>query len=194
VLDDTDPGPPFAISVSANRALEESVTLVSGWVRNESDETYEAIGVQATFTDGKGFYWGPLDTRCPCTLLAPDESCPFIIEASLRRPVAVLLHPLGRPTKRESATVTLSGVRTVADGIDSLRLTGSAANPQPFKIKNPIVTGLLVDEYGQIVSLGYTYVTVEDIAPGASVPFDLRVSRRPYAEVRTYAQAERDWQ
>ena len=194
VLEATDPGPPFAITVSANRALEGSVALVSGWVRNESDETYEAIGVQATFSDGKGFYWGPLDTRCPCTLLAPGESCPFIIEASMRRPTAVLLHPLGRPSKRESVPVVLSGVRSVVDTDDSLRMTGTAANGKPFKIKNPIVVGILVDEFGQMVSLGYTYVTIEDIEPGASVPFDLRITRKPYAAVETYAQAERDWQ
>lgn len=194
VLEATDPGPPFAITVSANRALEGSVALVSGWVRNESDETYEAIGVQATFTDGEGFYWGPLDTRCPCTLLAPGESCPFIIEASMRRPTAVLLQPQGRPSKRESTPVILSGVRSAADGSDSIRVTGTASNAQPYKIKNPIVIGMLIDQYGQMVSLGYTYVTVEDIEPGAGVPFDLRVTRRPYAEVQTYAQAERDWQ
>ena len=170
------------------------MTLVSGWVRNESDETYEAIGVQATFSDAEGFIWGPLDTRCPCTLLAPGESCPFIIEASMRRPTTVLLHPLGRPSKRESVPVVLSGVRSVVDTDDSLRLTGTATNDKPFKIKNPIVAGILVDEYGQMVSLGYTYVTVEDIEPGTGVPFDLRVTRRPYAQVRTWAQAERDWQ
>jgi len=194
LLEPTDPGPPFSITVSANRALQESVALVSGWVRNDSDETYEAIGVQATFSDAEGFHWGPLDTRCPCTLLAPGESCPFIIEASLRRPTSVVLHSQGRPSKRESVPVTLSGVRSVADTEDSLRVTGTAANEQPFKIKNPIVAGMLFDEYGQMVSLGYTYVTIEDIEPQASVPFDLRVTRRPYAQVRTWAQAERDWQ
>jgi hypothetical protein len=194
VLKDTDPGPPFSITVSANRALDGSVTLVSGWVRNESDETHEAIGVVATFYDGEGFIFGPLDTRCPCTLLAPGESCPFIVEASLRRPTAVLLHPQGRSTKRESPPVALRGVQTVADSQDSMRLVGTVVNENPFKVKNPIVTGMLVDEAGQIVSLGYTFVTVEDIEPGASVPFSLRVKLRPHVQVRTYVQAERDWQ
>jgi hypothetical protein len=193
ILPVTDPGPPFAITVSANRALEGSVALVSGWVRNQSDETYEGIAVQATFSDGKGFYFRT-DARVPCTLLAPGESCPFIVEASLRRPTNVLLHPLGRPTKRESVPVARSEVRTQVGGIDSMRLTGTVANGNPFKVKNPIVVGMLFDEHGQMVSLGYAYVTVEDIEPGTGVPFDLLVKQRPHAEVRTYGQAERDWQ
>jgi hypothetical protein len=63
----------------------------------------------------------------------------------------------------------------------------------PFKIKNPIVTGVLIDGSAQMVSLGYTYVLVEDIEPGASVRFDLRVVDVPHASYRMYAQAERDW-
>ena len=85
-------------------------------------------------------------------------------------------------------------MRSVTDSQDSKRVTGTATNENLFKIKNPIVIGMLVDEYGQIVSLGYTYVTVEDIEPGAGVPFDLRVKLRPHAQVQTYVQAERDWQ
>lgn len=194
VLPDKDPGPPFAITISANRTLANSVYLVSGLVRNDGSETYEAIGANATLFDDEGFRHGPLDVRVPCTLLAPGESCPFLIETNVRRPVAVLLHPEGRPTKRESAPVVLSDVRLAADGLDSVRMTGRVTNENPFKIKNPIVMGALVDASGQMASLGYTYVVVEDIAPGTSVDFDLRVKLRPYASYRTYAQAERDWQ
>ena len=194
VLQDKDPGPPFAITISANRALADSVFLVSGLVRNDGAETYEAIGANATLFDDEDFRHGPLAVRVPCTLLAPGESCPFIIETNVRRPVAVLLHPEGRPTKRESAQVALSGVRLVADGLDSVRITGRVNNENPFKVKNPVVTGMLVDNSGQTVSLGYTYVVVEDIEPGMSVPFDLRVKHRPYAKYQIYAQAERDWQ
>jgi hypothetical protein len=193
VLKDKDPGPPFAITISANRALADSVYLVSGMVRNDGAETYEAIGANATLFDDEDFRHGPLFVRVPCTLLAPGESCPFLIETNVRRPVAVLLHPEGRPTKRESAPVVLSGVRLAADGLDSARITGQVTNENPFKVKNPVVTVALVDASGQTVSLGYTYVIVEDIDPGASVGFDLRVKLRPYASYRTYAQAERDW-
>jgi hypothetical protein len=194
VLSDKDPGPPFAITINANRALGENAYLVSGLVRNDGAETYEAIGVIATFYDDEDFRHGPVSVRVPCTLLAAGESCPFAVETNLRRPVAVLLHPEGRPSKRESAPVALSGIRLTADGLDSVRITGTATNGNPFKVKNPVVTGVLVDASGQMISLGYTYVTVEDIEPGASVRFDLRVKLRPYASYRMVAQAERDWQ
>jgi hypothetical protein len=80
---------------------------VSGLVRNDGDQTYEAIGVLATFYSEDGFQYGPVDTRCPCTLFAPGESCPFFVQAAMRNPVAFRLHPEGRPTGRESAPVAL---------------------------------------------------------------------------------------
>jgi hypothetical protein len=192
-LPDVDPGPPFTLSVSANRAGPQSTSSVSGWVRNDGDQTYEAIGVLVTFYSEDGFRYGPVDARCPCTLLAPGESCPFVVRAAMRRPVAFLLHPEGRPTGRESAPLALSQVRLIADGLDSVRITGVATNERPFKLKNPIVTGVLLDGGDQMVSLGYTYVLMEDIEPGASVRFDLRVSDVPHTGYRMYAQAERDW-
>jgi hypothetical protein len=180
--------------MSANRVGPASTVLVSGLVRNDGDQTHEAIGVLATFYSEDGFQYGPVDARCPCTLLAPGESCPFIVQSAMRRPVAFVLHPEGRPSRRESTPVALSQVRWIADGLDSVRITGLATNQNPFKIKNPIVTGVLLDESGQMVSLGYTYVLVEDIEPKASVHFDLRVSDMPHAGYHVYAQAERDWQ
>jgi cytoskeletal protein RodZ len=71
VLEDKDPGPPFTITTSANRALPDSKYLVTGLVRNDAAETYEAIGVNVTFWDDEGFRQGPLNARVPCTLLAP---------------------------------------------------------------------------------------------------------------------------
>ena len=50
-----------------------------------------------------------------------------------------------------------------------------------------------MDGAGQMVGLGYTYVLREDIEPGTSVRFDLRVSDAPHTSYRLYAQAERDW-
>jgi hypothetical protein len=182
------------IVVDANRAVGANAYLVSGWVRNAGKDTYEAINIVATFTSEDGFRYGPVDVRVPCTLLAPGESCPFIVETSMRRPVSVHLHPEGRRTGRESAPMALSGVRVTTDGLYSTRITGVATSEQPFKLKNPVVIGVLLDASGQMVSLGYTYVTVEDIEPGASVPFDLRVQNKPYTSYRMYVQAERDWQ
>jgi hypothetical protein len=193
-LPDRDPGPPFAISVSALRADPDSTYKVTGFVRNDGTETYEAIGVNATFFDDEGFRQGPIDARCPCVLLAPGESCPFSIELAVRRPVSFLLHPEGRPTKRESVPVEIRGVQSVADGLNSLRIDGTVVNKQPFKIKNPVVIGALKEGSGEIVTLGWAYILQEDILPGQGVPFSLRVEEAPYAHYQLYAQAERDWQ
>lgn len=190
---DDDPGPPFAISVSANRAGPQSTHLVSGLVRNDGDQTFAAIGVVATFYSEDGFQYGPIDTRCPCTLLAPGESCPFIVQAAMRKPIAFVLHPEGRPTGHESAPLKVSELRLIADGLNSVRITGVATNDLPFKIKNPVLTGVLVDRAGQIVSLGYRYVIAQGIEPGSSLRFDVRVSDAPHTDYRVYAQAERDW-
>ena len=194
VLRNRDPGPPFSIAVDANRAVGPNAYLVSGWVRNAGEDTYEAVNVVATFYSDDGFRYGPLDVRVPCTLLAAGESCPFIVETSMRRPVSVHLHPEGRRTKRESVPMVLDNVQLFADGLDSVRITGTATNENPFKAKNPVVMVALLDDSAQMVSLGYAYVTVEDIEPGAAVSFDLRVQSKPYASYRTYVQAERDWQ
>lgn len=192
---DRDPGPPFSITVSANRAGPNSV-IVSGIVRNDGQETYEAIDVDATFWDDEGFRHAPVDVRCPCVLLRPGEECPYIIEEAMRRPVSFLLHPKGRPSGpgRESIPVELSSVQLIYDATDSVRITGMAINRQPFKAKNVVVAGVLLDTGGQIVSMGSTYVLQEDILPGCGVPFDLRVARAPFQSYRLYAQAERDWQ
>jgi hypothetical protein len=80
------------------------------------------------------------------------------------------------------------------DGLDSVRIRGVATNPNPFKIKNVAVAGGLHDASGQMVSLGTTYVLQEDIEPGASVPFDVRVKTEPFTSYKLYAQAERDWE
>jgi hypothetical protein len=168
--------------------------MITGFVRNEGTETYEAIGIVATIWDDEDFRHGPLSVRVPCTLLAPGEACPFIIDVGVRRPVSFLLHPEGRPSKRESVPVALSRVNLSYDGLNSMRITGMASNVNAFKAKNVIVSGVLLDASGQVVSLGYGYVLTEDIVPGAGVGFDVRVRRVPFASYRLYAQAERDWE
>ena len=51
-LEDTDPGPPLTILVSGNRAGENSTYVVSGILRNNSTETFDSIGVDATAPTG----------------------------------------------------------------------------------------------------------------------------------------------
>lgn len=193
-LPDTDPGPPFSISVSANRAGEASTYKLTGTMRNDGSETYEAIGIVATFWDDEGFRLGPLEARVPFLLLGPGETTPFSIELAARRVVSVLLHPAGRPTGRQSAAVELRNLNLAYDSTESVRITGRAVNINPFKVKNIALGGVLLDAGGQIVSLGSGYVLVEDIQPEAAVSFDLRIERVPFARYFVYAQAERDWE
>jgi hypothetical protein len=193
-LDDEDPGPPFAVVVSAVRAEANSAWKVTGFLRNDGSETYEAIALNATFYDDEAFRHGPIDVRCPCVLLGPGESCPFSVQVAMRRPVSYLLHPDGRPTKRQSAAVEVRGVQIVADGLLSARITGTAANPNPWKIMNPVLIATLEDAGGQIVSLGWAYILQENIPPGGTVPFDVRVELAPFARYQVVGQAERDWQ
>jgi hypothetical protein len=81
----------------------------------------------------------------------------------------------------------------VDGGANHVRITGMAKNENPFKIKNVTVSGVLMDGSGQIVSVGAKYVLQQDIAPGASVRFDVRIEREPYVRYQLYAQAEHDW-
>jgi len=193
-IPDKDPGPPFTIIVSANRAGENSTYKVTGFVRNDGTETYEAIGMNATFFDDQGFRHGPLNVEVPFLLLAPGEASPFSVELAARRVQSFLLHPEGRPSKRESATIVLSNLSLTYDGIKSVRITGIAINKNPFMVKDVVVAGVLKDASGQIVSLGSTYVLQEDIKPNEWVRFDLRIQREPFWRYELFAQAERDWQ
>jgi hypothetical protein len=134
----------------------------------------------------------PLDARVACKLLRPGESCPFFLEANLRRPTEVLVRPDGALTRLEGAPMTISDVRLVPDGLISVRVTGRATNANPFRVTEPNVGAVLLDEYGQIVSLGYAIGDAAGIAPGASVSFEIRVKHRPYVSYQVYAQAQRE--
>jgi hypothetical protein len=193
-LEDRDPGPPFTIVVSANRAQANSVYKVTGIVTNNAAQTYEAIGINATFFDDEGFRHGPIEAEVPCLLLGPGQQCPFSVEIPARRVQSFLLHPDGRPTGTESTSVALSGLSLSYDGMESVRITGIATNKNPYKIKDIVIAGVLRDASDQIVSLGAAYVLREDIEPDASVRFDLRIKRVPFAHYWLYTQAERDWQ
>jgi hypothetical protein len=216
-LPDTDPGPPFTIEISANRAtqdplVQESRTyLVTGLVRNDSDRTYTLDRINVTFYDGNGFrghfrrftnrrmggewiWFGATEADSPCVLLAPGEACPFSVAITAQDIVSFLVHPDGAPTDRESAPVSLGGLNVTRDPSDYVRITGIATNTNPFAVKNVIVVGVLRDGNGQMVSLGSGYVLQENMESGSAVPFDLRIPYTSYASYQFYAQAERDWQ
>jgi len=219
-LSDTDPGPPLTIQVSAVRIRENGNYQVTGWVRNDGAQVYGGIGVIATFFTelecgevrvpnkgrngqaGSGSveygcapnWHGPIEVYAPCPLLAPGAECPFSLEIYPRDYVAYHLHPEGAAIEyREPAAVELSGVQVVDAGSNTVRIVGTATNANSFAVKNVIVSGVLLDAGGQMVSIGSTFGLEEDIAPGVSVLFGVRVAKEPYVRYRLYAQAERDW-
>lgn len=215
-IEDTDPGPPFTVEVSANRATQDPLVAksktykITGIVRNDGDRTYAVSAIQVTFFDAEGFrgtfvkyprvpggewiWHGKTEADFACLLLAPGEECPFHIEITAQNMASFLIHPDALPTERVSAPVGLSDIRLVDEGTGYLRISGMATNGNPFKVANVTVSGVLLDESGQIVSLGSTYVLQEDIEPGASVRFDVRLDKEAYVGYRLYAQAELDWE
>jgi len=216
-LRDTDPGPPFTVEVSANRVTQDPLVeksqlyQVTGIVRNDGDQTYAVSTIHVIFFDAEGFrgsfyrfpgkvwkggewiWHGRTEADFACLLLAPGEECPFSVEITAQDMASFLIHPDAVATRRESAPVELSGVRLTDEGTGYLRIRGTATNGNPFKVKNVTVSGVLLDSR-KIVSLGSTYVLQEDIEPGVSVRFDVRVEKEPYVSYQLYAQAERDWE
>jgi LysM repeat protein len=203
-LPDTDPGPPFSVEVSLNRATQDLLVeqsrnyKVTGLVRNDGEQTYAVSAIHVTFYDASGFrgvfqkapgrgrtggewiWHGRTEADFGCLLLAPGEACPFSVEITAQDMASFLIHPDAVVVVRE-------------DGTDYLRITGTATNASLFKVKQVTVSGVLLDRSDQIVSVGLTYALGEGIEPGESVPFDLRVEKEPYTSYQLYAQAERDW-
>ena len=217
-LPDTDPGPPLTIVVSANTAtqdplVKESQTYkVTGIVRNDGDQTYALSALHVTFFDAEGFrgtfqkhpqpwetggewiWHGTTEADVASLLLAPGEEWPFSVEITAQDMASFLIHPDASATERQSLPVELSDVKVTTDSTGYLRIAGTATNVNDVAVKNVTVSAVLLDANGQIVSLGSTYVLQEDIEPGASVSFDLRVTKEPYVSYQLYAQAERDWE
>jgi LysM repeat protein len=218
-LPDTDPGPPFTIEVSANRAsqdplVEKSRTyLVTGIVRNDGDRTYAVSGIGVTFFDAEGFrgtfdpairdgeivggewnWHGQTEAEFAALLLAPGAEWPFSVEITAQDMASFTIHPDAVATGRESAQVELSGVQVTDEGTGYLHISGTATNVNAFEIKNVTVSGVLLDGSGQIVSSGSVYVLQEDIEPGDSVRFEVRAEKRSCADYQLYTQAERDWE
>jgi LysM repeat protein len=213
-LPDTAPGPPFTVEVSANRATQDPLVekskqyLVTGIVRNVGDRTYSVSSIDVTFFDASGFrgsfrkyslvpggewlWHGKTEAEFPCLLLAPGEVCPFLVEITAQDMASFSIHPNAIPTERKSTQLEPGGVRVVEDGTGYVRISGTATNSSSFKVKNVTVAAVLLDAKDEIVSLGATYVLQENIEPGASVSFDLRINKKPYTRYRLYAQAEQD--
>jgi LysM repeat protein len=217
-IEDTNPGPPFTIEVSANTAAQDPLVeasrtyQVTGVVRNDGDQTYAVSAINITFYDAEGFrgifvpairegeivggewlWHGQTEADFAALLLAPGEEWPFEIEIVAQDMASFLIHPDAVTTDRESVSVALSDVRLVDEGTGYLRISGTATNTSAFAAKNVTVSGVLIDGNGQIVSVGSAYVLEEDIAPGEAVGFDVRIEKEAYMSYQVYAQAERDW-
>lgn len=218
-IEDTNPGPPFVIEVSANAATQDPLVeasrtyKVTGVVRNDGDQTYAVSALNVTFYDAEGFrgvfvpairdgkvvggewlWHGETEAEFAALLLAPGEEWPFEIEIVAQDMASFLIHPDAVATDRESVPVALSDVRLVDEGTGYLRISGTATNMGAFAAKNVTVSGALIDGNGQIVSVGSVYVLQEGIEPGASVSFDVRIEKEAYTSYQLYAQAERDWE
>ena len=216
-LPDADPGPPFSVEVGLNRATQDPLVEqsqnyeVTGLVRNDGEQTYAVSAIHVTFYDASGFrgvfqkapgrgqtggewiWHGKTEADFGCLLLAPGEACPFSVEITGQDMASFLIHPDAVATDRQSVPVSIGDVVVREDGTGFVRITGTATNGSPFKVKQVTVSGVLLDRSDQIVSVGWTYVLGEETEPGESVPFDLRVEKEPYTSYQLYAQAERAW-
>jgi hypothetical protein len=70
-IPDTDPAPPFTILVDAIRIQEDGKYRVTGRVRNDGAETYEGVGVHASFLDAYHLHplGQPVEYRQPAPLV-----------------------------------------------------------------------------------------------------------------------------
>jgi hypothetical protein len=188
-IPDNDPGPPFAVIVHTTRIKEDGNYRITGVLRNDGSETYEGVGVKASFLDDDDGGHGPVDAYAPCRFLEPGAECPFNVDMYPRNYVAYHLHPWAQPIEyRRPAPLVLSGVTIANGGAGSALISGVATNGNAFAVESLTVAGALIDASGRVVSVGST-VVLGDVAPGESVPFSLRIEYAPYSTYRLYAQA-----
>ena len=210
---DTDPGPPFAVEVSANRAYADPLVeqsrryLVSGIVRNEGSETYSLSTLHVTFFNADGFrgsyrrfpgphnmggewIWeGRTEADLPCLVLGPGQECPFIVEIAAQDMGSVLIHPDANVTERSAVSLPVGSLSLVRDGSQYVRIVGQVRNDHSSTVKNVVLSGVLLDAQGEIVALGSTYLAVaEGMAPGESVRFEIRIHDPTYSAQTPFVQ------
>jgi len=192
-VDDVDPAPPFAVLVDSVRLVEGGATYkVTGWIRNDGAETYEGIGLEATFYDGSAWHFGPFDAICACYTLEPGQSCAFSAEAYARDYTEYRLHPEGAPLKAWTGSPTaLTVTDAVVAGIEAgyVRLTGVVQNQTGSAVNAVRVSVALMDSDGAVTGVGTTIVAGQ-LAPGAETSFSLRVLSGVYASHNVTAEAE----
>ena len=86
----------------------------------------------------------------------------------------------------------MSGLRVTHDGFGYVHITGTATNENAFTVRDAHIAGTLLDAAGHITSVGLALVP-GDIAPGASVAFDVCIEHAPYVTYEVQAQATQNW-
>ncbi|HOT90148.1 MAG TPA: hypothetical protein PLJ78_02185 [Anaerolineae bacterium] len=215
---DTDPGPPLTVEVTTNYAepnplLEGGLIYkVAGFIHNPTDATYAVTAVHVTFFDAGGFrgafyafpmrpgqrgiqgewiWHGAMEAETSCGLLGPGESCPFTAEIAGQDMASFLVHPDAEVAEwHEAVSVTLRDIKVADTGTNYLRINGVATNPNPYPIKNIVISGLLLDDHGQMVSMGTG--AVPSIVAGGSASFEIYIEKKAYASYQLHARAEQD--
>jgi hypothetical protein len=206
-VEDTDPGPPIAIEVSAIRVLQNGYIRLTGTVRNVGGEAYGGISVIATFYDKEQSchmgidrqghtikvcdptWHGPVEVYAACSYLQPGAACPFSLEIYPGDYGSYHLHPEGAPlTYRQPASITVANLRVTNDGFGYLHITGTANNPNPFPVANARIAGALFDGGGKILSVGSVPI-LGQIPAGGNAPFELRIEYQSYATFQLYPEA-----
>jgi hypothetical protein len=213
-VEDTNPGPPFSVEISLNRAEPNPlldgtmIYKVTGLLRNDGDEVYAVNAVNFTFYDADGFRgafyrfpdrrygeWiphGAMKADFDCMLLAPGEVCPFQAEIAAYDMGSFYIHADAVVAEwRESVPVSVQNTTLVDQG-SNVRIRGTIVNNNTYAIKNVVVCGALVDGNGQMTSIGSDYY-VQPIAAGASVAFDVLIPADTYVTYRLFVQAEGDF-
>lgn len=192
-VEDVDPAPPFVVLIDTVRLVDRGETYkVTGWIRNDGVETYEGIGLEATFYDGSDWHFGPFDATCGCFTLAPGQSCAFSVEAYARDYTGYRLHPEGSPLKAWTGSpmaLTVTDAVVAGTEVGYVHLTGVVLNQTGSTVNTVRVSAELVDVGGKVTSVG-TMIVVGQLMPGAGVSFSLRVPVDVYAAYTVSAEAE----
>jgi hypothetical protein len=189
IRDDETVAPPLDVTVSANRELPGYNFKITGLVRNAGSENYAGLGIVATFFRADGSRHGPIKVNLQCPVLVPGDACPFAVDANAKGLTEVMLHPEGYPTTRTTAQVNVSGVGRSVDGIGYVHITGNVTNPNPVPVHDVTISGVLLDQAGEIVSIG-TDILIGALEAGATSRFDVVLRYAPYTQFQLFVQAE----
>ena len=189
IRDDETVAPPLDVTVSANRELPGYNFMITGLVRNAGSENYAGLGIVATFFRADGSRHGPIKVNLKCPVLVPGDACPFTVDANAKGLTEVMLHPEGYPTTRTTAQVNISGVGRGVDSIGYVHITGNVANPNPVPVNDVTISGMLLDQAGEIVSIG-TDILVGALEAGATSRFEVVLRYAPYVQYQLLVQAE----